>query len=94
MAKYERTEEQEMKMWMDAIGGNVELNMLVEIVSVGGKLKAYAKKVNCYLQFPRALRRRGARFLVDAAEAQDVECRKFYRTYKGTIRDMNGEVVG
>jgi len=94
MAKYIRTPEMEQNMVLDSFGGNVELDLPVQVVYVGNKLKVFAPKLNCYLQFPRALRKPAARFVVDCAEAQQDNGRTFYRVYRNSIRDMNGEVVG
>lgn len=94
MAQFERTKEMEHKMVMDSFGGNVELDLVVEIRYCGNKLKAYSRKLGCYLQFPRKLREPRKKFICDATEAQN-NGRSFYRSYKGTIRDADtGEVVG
>ena len=93
MSKFKRTEEMEMKMVMDSFGGSVEMDVEVEIrYASASKLKAYAPKLNSYLQFPRKLRSAGAKFICDCTEAQN-NGRTFYRAYKGTIRDVDGEVV-
>jgi len=94
MAQFERTKEMEHKMVMDSFGGNVEMDVEIEIQYSGSKLKAYSRKLRCFLQFPRKLREPRKKFICDATEAQN-NGRIFYRAYKGTIRDADtGEVVG
>lgn len=93
MAKFERTKEMEHKMVMDSFGGNVVMDVEIVIKYKGNKLKAYSPKLDCFLQFPRKLREPWATFTCDATEAQN-NGRTFYRYYKGTIRDADGEVVG
>ncbi len=94
MAKYLRTPDMEYKMTLDGICGRVELDLNVEILNVSGKLKAYSPKLKSYLQFPHGLRKRGAKFIVDAVHCQHGSSTPFYRAYKGSIRDLNNEVVG
>lgn len=95
MAKFVRTEEMEQKMVMDSFGSNVVMDLEVEIIWDWnkGKLKAYARSLDCFLQFPRALRLRGKKFICDARESTN-NGTTFYSAYKGTIRDMEGNVVG
>lgn len=93
MAKFERTKDMEHKMVMDSFGGNVEMDVEVEFIRSGSKLKAYSRKLRCYLQFPRKLRVANVKYICDCTEAQN-NGQKFYRAYKGTIRDKDGEVVG
>ena len=96
MAKFVRTEEMEYKMTIDSFGGNVEMDLLVEIHGgyYGSKMKAYSPKLGCYLQFPKALRKPNAKFICDAAQSQKPDGKTFYRAYKGTIRDRQNNVVG
>ena len=93
MAKFERTDKMIENMTMDSFGGNVEMDVNVVMRYSGSKIKAYAPSLNCYLQFPRKLRAHNVRFVCDCTEASN-NGRKFYRAYKDTIRDENGEVVG
>lgn len=91
--QFERTDEMLENMTMDSFGSEVVLDLEVKIQYKGNKLKAYAPKLNCYLQFPRKLRVYSALFICDATEATN-NGRVFYRAYKNTIRDANNEVVG
>jgi hypothetical protein len=93
MSKFERTQDMEDKMVMDSFGGNVAMDVEVEIRYSGNKLKAYSAELQSFLQFPRKLREPHTKFICDCTEAQN-NGRTFYRAYKGTIRDMDGEVVG
>ena len=96
MATFVRTEEMEYRMTVDSFGGNVELDLHVEVHGGhwGVKMKVYSPKLNCYLQFPKALRKPDAKFICDAAQSQKPDGKTFYRAYKGTIRDMQNNVVG
>ena len=93
MKKFERTEEMEHKMVLDSFGGDVRMDVKVQIIYKGSKLKAYAVDLNSYLQFPRNLREPYAQYICDATESQS-NGKIFYRAYKGTIRDLDGNVVG
>lgn len=93
MSKFERTQDMEDKMVMDSFGGAVAMDIEIEFRYQGNKLKAYSHELKSYLQFPRKLREPYAKFICDCTEAQN-NGRTFYRAYKGTIRDMDGEVVG
>lgn len=92
MSKFIRTDEMIEKMVMDSFGGDVVQDLKIQILYANGRLKAYSPKLDCYLQFPRKLRIRGATFTCDACEAQNGS-RRFYRAYKGTIRNDADEVV-
>ena len=92
MKEFVRTDKMIENMTMDSFGGNVEMDVDVVIRYSGSKLKAYAPQLNCYLQFPRKLREYGAKFVCDCTEATN-NGRTFYRAYKGTIRDKDGNVV-
>ena len=91
--KFVRSEDMMNNMIMDSFGGNVEQDLKVVIIRSRGKLKAYSPKLECYLQFPRKLRAINLTFVCDATESQN-NGRKFYRAYKGTIRDEDNNVVG
>lgn len=93
MKPFTRTQDMLDKMTLDSFGGEVHQDMEVQIVWINGKLKAYAPKLECFLQFPRALRTHNATFICDASESQH-GVTTFFRAYKGTIRDMDGNVVG
>lgn len=94
MKEFERTTEMVEKMTMDSFGGDVKMDVEIEIRYHGSKLKAYSSKLDCFLQFPRKLRDPYKKFICDCTEAQN-NGRTFYRAYKGTIRDSEtGEVVG
>lgn len=90
--KFERTDEMVQNMTIDAFGGDVELDLYVDVRYVGSKLKAYSPKLGCYLQFPRKLRKNGATFICDAREVNNGG-RTFYSAYKGTIRNSKGTVI-
>ena len=92
MKEFVRTDKMIENMTMDSFGGNVEMDVDVVIRYSGSKLKASAPQLNCYLQFPRKLREYGAKFVCDCTEATN-NGRTFYRAYKGTIRDKDGNVV-
>lgn len=95
MAKFQRTPEMENKMVMDSFGGNVIVDLEVHIIYDHGKskLRAWSPKLSCFLQFPVKLRIRDKTYICDATEAQN-NGQTFYRAYKGTIRNNDGDVIG
>ncbi len=91
--KFERTQEMLDNMTMDAFGRDVQLDLHIQIVYEKGKLKAYSPKLKCFLQFPRKLREPYTYFVCDAVEST-INARVFYRAYKGSIRDLDNNVLG
>lgn len=96
--KFVRTEEMVEKMTLDSFGGEIVMDSTVTIIRKGSKLKAYAPAVGAYVQFPRRLRTQMSTysrgFTADLVECCQEGKTTFYRAYKGTIRDENGNVVG
>lgn len=94
MKEFIRTEEHIQNMTIDSLIKNVEMDLVVEIQYDWrkNKLKAYSPKLKCYLQFPKNLREQGKRYICDATESSNGG-RTFYRAYKGSIRDMDGNIV-
>lgn len=91
--EFKRSEDYMANITMDAICVDVQLDVDVLIVKSNGKLKAYSPKLKVFLQFPKAIRTYGGQFKCDCVEATNGG-RKFYRFYKGSIRDTNGNLVG
>ena len=95
MKEFERSEEYQAKIFLDAFDANVVLDAKVDIVRQGSKLKAYCPYTRTYLQFPRALRKPGAKFIADVIQAKKTSGTIFYRAYKGSIRNaVTGEILG
>jgi hypothetical protein len=88
---FERSEAYMANITMDALDRDVHINVEVEIVRRGGKLKAWCPETNTYLQFPRAIRVEGKKFLADVIKSS-TNGTPFYRAYKGSVREViNGK---
>lgn len=78
---------------MDALDRDVRTDSVIEIVNRGNKLKAYCRETDTYLQFPRAIRVLGKKFIADIIKAQS-EGKTFYRAYRGSVREYDNGVEG
>ena len=100
MAKFERTDEYQSKLFEQALFDekNVHQDVMVIIQPEGysgTKLKAYCPKTDTYLQFPRKLRQYdGQQYICDVVEViRDDGVKKYYRAMKGSIRNTNSDEV-
>lgn len=90
-------------MTIDSFDGDVQTDLEIFICTetlstylwnAHKKLKAYSPKLKCFLQFPKNLRFIGAKYICDARSSRQDNQSEFYRGYKGTIRNVSGDVVG
>lgn len=98
MAKFERSEEYEAKLFEQALFDDKRVikdaDVVIEYGDVGNKLKAYCTNSETYLQFPRHLRQYGKRYVADVVEViRDDGVRKYYRAMKGSIRNKGSNEV-
>tara|TARA_R110002126_G_scaffold262308_1_gene405210 strand:- start:513 stop:809 length:297 start_codon:yes stop_codon:yes gene_type:complete len=96
MAKFERSDEYEAKLFGQAMFDDKKVikDALVSIRSVGGKYKAYCEDANAYLQFPRGLRDCGLFYTCDVVEVIRTDnVKKYYRAVKGSIREHGSDEV-
>lgn len=94
--KFERTDEYQRKLSEQALfdDKHIILNATVSIISVHGKLKAYCKESQTYLQFPSNLRSIGKEYIADVVEViREDNVSKYYRAQKNSIRDPNTNEV-
>jgi len=98
MKIFERTTEYEQKLFELALFNELHIirDASILILEHGNKLKAYCEQTRTYLQFPRALRVRGKRFIADIVEVvNDNVKQKYYRAMRTSIRECGSdEVVG
>lgn len=94
MKNFERSDDLLGKMTLDALDREVHLNIALRCVGIGSKLRVYSSELNSYIQFPTALRRWGATYVADVIKCGGNGRGVFYRAYKGSIRGMDGEVIG
>jgi len=82
------------KIFLDALDQDVKLDAKVIIEpGPGRKLKAYCPTTDTYLQFPTKLRYRNAKYIADVVKSARKGGAVFYRAYRGSIRDIEGNVV-
>ena len=95
--KFVRTEEYEQKLLEQAFfdDKHVIKNANIHIEFAHGKLKAYCKESNTFLQFPRSLRNfAGERYTADVVEViRTDDVQKYYRVVKGSIRTPHSDEV-
>ena len=95
MKTFERTDDYNTKIFLDALDGDVRLDAEVTFYGQGRKLKAYCAETRTNLQFPTKLRSRYKTYIADVVKCERKDGAVFYRAYKGSIRDSKtGEVVG
>jgi len=94
MKEFIRSDEYMGKIFIDALDNDAKLDVDVRFERANGKIKAYCPQTRTYLQFPTALRRLYISYKADVIKATNKNCRTFYRVYKGSIRDSEGNVVG
>ena len=94
MTEFIRSEETQLKMVLDAFEGEVLTDVKVSFYYQGGKLKAYCENTKTNLQFPTKLRNMYVKYVCDVVKCQRSNGKIFYRAYKGSIRDVDGNVVG
>lgn len=92
MNAFERSEAYINKITLDALDRDIHLDATIRMEYLGRKLKARCKETNTYVQFPRHLRTMGATFIADVIKMSNGG-KIFYRAYKGSIRNIRGEVV-
>lgn len=90
---FKRSDEYLANITIDALDRDVHIDSIIEIKSINGKLKAYCKETNTFLQFPRAIRKLGKKFIADIIKAS-TEGKVFYRTYHGSIREYDNNIEG
>ena len=99
MAKFERTEEYQAKLFEQALFDEKQILTDARITiqpehGWTGKLKAYCHDSDTFLQFPRALREEGKEYTADVIEViRDDGVRKYYRAMKGSIRRSGSDEV-
>ena len=93
--KFIRTPEYQNKLFLEALGEHhVKQDATIEIIRRGGKLKAYCAEVDCFLQFPRSIRKEGRKFTADIIEVvNDHVTDKYYRVVKSSIRREGSDEV-
>jgi hypothetical protein len=85
---FERSEEYQTQIFLDALDRHVILDAKLVCVNEGkGYPKVWCEATGTHVQFPRALRRYGRRFVADVIKAKRSTGAIFYRAYGGSIRD-------
>ena len=97
MKPFERSEDYQTQIFLDALDQHVVLDARVIIQHQGrrgSKLKAYCPATKTYLQFPRALRQfSGQVYIADVIKSKKSTGTIFYRAYKKSIRNLDGELI-
>ena len=57
------------------------------------KVRAYCRAVNSYLQFPRAIRKPGDRYVCDIVSTENDKVGGFWRYIQGTVRKEGSDKV-
>lgn len=98
MKKFERSEELLERLFIDAFDRHVIMDAKVQIVqdpTNHRKLRAFCPSTGTYLNFPYALRQYvGQEYIADVIKASNASGAIFYRAYRKTIRNKEGDVVG
>ena len=90
---FERSETYMANIVMDALDRDVRIDVVIEIVERKGKLKAYSRETDTYLQFPRAIRKYGKKFIADVIKSSTNNT-PYYRAYKNSIREFDNGIEG
>ena len=94
MKLFERSDEYQTKVFVDALDNDVRFDAQLVCVAHGRKLKVYCEDTGTYVQFPTSIRRIGRRFIADVVKSRRTNGNIFYRAYRSSIRDAEtGEVV-
>ena len=89
---FERSDKYMANITMDALDRDVILDADIEIQYLRNKLKAYCVNTKTYVQFPRAIRKIGKKFVADVIKSA-TDGVPFYRAYKGSIREKIGSKI-
>ena len=88
-----RSDDYVTKITMEALDREVLLDATITFEWLGTKIKARCQETGTYVQFPRALRKPGKRFVADVIKSGGNGRAVFYHAYKGSIRDPKTDRV-
>ena len=94
MIEFERSTEYKRKIIIAALDGHVVKDAKLKCIWDKGKPRMWCAETGTWIQCPKAIRILGHKYVADLVLMSRKGQQNFYRAYKTSIRDTEGNVIG
>ena len=94
MIEFERSTDYKRKIIIAALDGHVVKDAKLRCTYDSGKLRMRCDETQSWVQCPKSIRIYKKNYIADLVLMSRKDQQNFYRAYKTSIRDTDGNVVG